>query len=191
MFEITGKLTEFLGSLSLDQALTTLQPLVLFVIGMIIYAVFIFKFYKFIGSKNVFKPISKDATQFRKLLHGLDYIFFYPIIAFFWFLVMSVLLTMLSQTVAIGNIFMAAMATIVTVRVVSYYSEELSREIAKLVPLALLGLLLLDISRLSVEAPLTAIMQLPSSAPTLFYYFIFLVVIEFALRLVYFVKRTD
>jgi hypothetical protein len=191
MFEITGKLTEFLSSISLDQAISTLQPLVLFVIGMIIYAVFIFKFYKFVGAKNVFKPISKDATKLRKVLHGLDYIFFYPIIAFFWFLVMSVLLTMLSQTVAIGNIFMAAMATIVTVRIVSYYSEELSREIAKLVPLALLGLMLLDISRLSVEAPLTAILQLPSSAPTLFYYFIFLVIVEFALRLVYFFKRAD
>lgn len=186
---LTGKVTGFVASLSPDQAMITVYPLFLFVIGMVIYAIFIFRFYRFIGSRNVFKPIDKSAKWTRKLLHSLDYVFFYPIIAFFWFLVLSVLLSILSQAVAIANIFMASMATVVTIRVLSYYSEELSREVAKLVPLALLGLMLLDITRISVNAPFTVIMNLPASAPTLFYYFLFLVIAEFALRLVYFLRR--
>ena len=187
----TGKIVTFANSISADQAINVLEPLTIFVIGMIIYAVFIFKFYRFIGSRNVFKPISKNASWGRKILHGLDYIFFYPIIAFFWFLIMSVLLAILSETVAINNLFIAAMATIVTVRVISYYSEDLSRDVAKLVPMALLGLMLLDISKITIQAPITVISQLQNSAHILFYYFLFLVVIEFALRLVYFVRRND
>src|SRR3989344_6884005 len=124
---LTGKVTGFVASLSPDQAMITVYPLFLFVIGMVIYAIFIFRFYRFIGSRNVFKPIDKSAKWTRKLLHSLDYVFFYPIIAFFWFLVLSVLLSILSQAVAIANIFMASMATVVTIRVLSYYSEELSR----------------------------------------------------------------
>ncbi|HLC67290.1 MAG TPA: hypothetical protein VJI12_00225 [archaeon] len=190
MFEfVTGKITAFAGTLSVNDAIVTVYPLFLFVIGMIIYAVFVFKFYRFIGGKNVFTPIDKSAKWTRKLLHSLEYVFFYPIIAFFWFLVMSVLLSILSQTVAIGNLFMASMATVVTIRILSYYSEELSREVAKLVPLALLGLMLLDITRISISAPFTVIMNLPASAHTLFYYFVFLVVAEFGLRLLYFVGR--
>jgi hypothetical protein len=188
---VTGKIVAFANGLSADQAFAALEPLTIFVVGMIIYAVFIFKFYRFIGSRNVFKPISKSATPGKKFLHGMDYVFFYPLIAFAWFIIMSILLAILSETVTITNLFIASMATIVTVRIVSYYSEELSREIAKLVPLALLGLMLLDISRITIQAPLTVLSQIQTSANTLFYYFIFLVTIEFALRLLYFVRRND
>ena len=190
MFDvITGKVTDFVSALSFGDGITAVYPLFLFVIGMVVYAVFVFKFYRFIGGRNVFKPVDKDVKWTRKLLHSLDYIFFYPIIAFFWFLVMSVLLSILSQTVDIGNIFKASMATIVTIRVLSYYSEELSREVAKLVPLTLLGLMLLDITKISIQAPFNVVTNLPASAHTLFYYFVFLVVAEFALRLLYFVRR--
>lgn len=190
MFDyITGKAVSFASSISADQAILALEPLILFVIGMIVYAIFVFRFYRFIGSKNVFKPIDKDARKLKKALHLIDYVFFYPVIAFFWFLVMSILLSILAQTVDIGNIFTASMSTIITIRVLSYYNEELSREVAKLVPLALLGLMLLDITKITINAPLTVLYQLAPAANTLFYYFVFLVAIEFIFRLVSFVKR--
>ena len=129
MFDtITGKVTNFVYGLSMNEGTASVYPLLLFVIGMVIYAIFIYRFYRFIGGRNVFKPMDKSAKWTRKLLHSLDYVFFYPIIAFFWFLVMSVLLSVLSQAVAIDNIFLASMATIVTVRILSYYNEELSKE---------------------------------------------------------------
>ena len=96
MFEVvTGKVTDFVSALSFSDGITTVYPLFLFVIGMIVYSVFIFRFYRFVGGRNVFKPIDKSAKWTRKLLHSLDYIFFYQLIAFFWFLVMSVLLSIL------------------------------------------------------------------------------------------------
>ena len=70
-----------LANFSLAEASTFLQPLILFVIGIAIYSIFIFKFYRFIASKNIFKldlhkrgkwvNLKKGATVFLYILEHL------------------------------------------------------------------------------------------------------------------------
>ena len=185
MFDnIPAYITGHAAALNLDAGIVAAEPLALFVIGMVIYAVFIYRFYRFVAGRDVFKPLPEDNPLWKKILHVIQFVFFYPLLAFVWFLVISILLASLSETVTIGNIFLASMATIATVRVLAYYDENLSREVAKLVPLALLGVMLLDISKLSIDAPITVISMLPAVADTLFYYFVFVVLLEFILRVV-------
>ena len=118
----------------------------------------------------------------KRVAYFLEYIFLFPIIAIFWVFVLSILLALLSDVIEITNIFTAAVATVATIRVAAYYNEELSREIAKLVPLALLALFLLDIANFSFAAALQVVYLVPLALDTLFYYFIAIVVLEFVLR---------
>jgi hypothetical protein len=173
-----------LASVSLDTGLVSIQPLAIFVVGMVLYSVFIFKFYRFVAGRDVFKQPPEDYPLWKKFLHIVQFVFFYPLLAFFWFLVISLLLASLSETITIGNIFLASMATIATIRVSAYYNEDLSKDIAKLVPFGLLAVMLLDLTRLSIDTPLSVIYQLPTVADTLLYYFLFVVLLEFGLRVI-------
>ncbi len=191
-FNMTS-LLEITKNFSLAEAQTILEPLIVFIIGMIIYAVFIFKFYRFISRRNIFRRDKKyhEHEGIRKLGYVLEYIFLFPIVAFIWFFVMASILSMISEVLTIGNIFMISMAIVTTIRVTAYYNEELSRDISKLLPFALLAIFLLDISNISISTPFELLTQLPPIAKTLVYYFAFIVVLEFILRGITGLKRSS
>ncbi|MBI4163477.1 MAG: hypothetical protein HY512_01325 [Candidatus Aenigmarchaeota archaeon] len=187
---LTGYITDTLNQLSVGGARTTLEPLLIFVIGMVIYSVIIFKLYRFISRRDLFSLIKGGRhTKLKKVAFGLEYVFLFPIIAFVWFFVISVLLSMLSSVLAIGNIFMISMSILATIRITSYIHQDLSSEIAKLIPLALLGVLLLDISTFSTETVFNIVENLPSQGTTLIYYFVFIFVIEIVLKVLLFIGR--
>ena len=48
-------LTAATADLSVSNFWSAVKPLTLFILGVVIYAVFVFKFYKFIARKDVFK----------------------------------------------------------------------------------------------------------------------------------------
>ncbi|MFC2143300.1 hypothetical protein ACFLQN_02785 [Candidatus Aenigmatarchaeota archaeon] len=186
---ITSNIGDFVSQLSITEAGIVLEPLVIFVIGMVIYALFVFKFYRFIARKNIFTITKDHATLARKVGYVLEYIFLFPLIAFFWFFVISMLLSMLSEIISITNIFMISMAIMATIRITAYYSEELSRDIAKLIPFALLAVFLLDISGLSLSSSTDLIREISTVLTTLVYYFVFIIVLEFILRIVTYRRR--
>lgn len=181
---VLDQLFSFIDSLSLAEAQTVLEPLLVFIITMTIYAIFVFKFYKFLARRDVFRLSKGDnSSTAAKIGYALEYLFLFPLLAFFWFLVISILLSILSEILFIGNVFMAAMATMATIRLSAYYDEDLSRDIAKLIPFALLAVFLLDITSLSLDAPFQVIREIPTALSTLVYYFVFIVVLEFLLRI--------
>ena len=98
------------GVFSTSAAYETLKPLVIFVIGMVIYSVFIFKFYRFIARKDIFKfDLSKyDGKKlgglrklWRVILNIFQTIFLFPIISFFAFI------TVLRKKFRYGTIIVA------------------------------------------------------------------------------------
>ena len=179
---ITGNVIQ---SLSLSEGFAAAQHLLIFVMGMVIYSVFIYKFYKFIAKKNIFElHITKESSSTAKIKYALKYIFLFPIATFFWFFIIAILLSILSKVLTIGDIFLISMALTLTVRLTAYYSEDLSRDVAKLIPLAMLAIFLLDISTLSAAAPFRLINELSSIANVVLYYFITLIAIEFILRVI-------
>ena len=71
-------ITDFTSSVSFPEFFSTIKPLGLYVVGMVIYAIFIFKFYRFIARKNIFKLGLSEYSQgegfFMKLVAGLLYV---------------------------------------------------------------------------------------------------------------------
>ena len=182
------------------QALAELQTLVIFVIGMAIYSMIVFKFYRIIAQKDIVKldlhkynkaehPVLKKTLAV--ILYVVEYVFVFPVIAFISFLVLSAMLMFLSTNYGINDIFFIAMALIAAVRVTSYYNEDLSRDLAKMLPFTLLGIFLVNKDYLASNRFFELASQSLSALSTPIYYFVFIVLLEFALRIILGWRKTD
>jgi len=192
MVSILDVLQKSIVGFSLNEGMSLYTPLALFILGMVIYSFFIFKFYRFVARRDIFKidnkkKEGKDKNLFLKFIswvvYVFKYIFFLPILIFFWFVVLSVILSFLSRQEGAQIVLLISIALIATIRIMSYYDENLSRDLAKMLPFALLGIFLVDISYFSVENSLNSISQIPGLWRVMVYYLVFLIILEFVLRI--------
>jgi hypothetical protein len=184
----------FPGGLSVDEALRVLGPVAVYALAMAIYAVFIFRFYRFIAGRDMFnldfsKHDNSSIPVLRDLLHLVGYVakyvILFPAFAFFWFAVLTLMLSFLSEGREMSDILLIVLATVSTIRVCAYYDEDLSRDLAKILPFAVLAIFLIDTTFFDVEASLEVLRQTRSLAETIFYYLAFLIALEFGLRFAY------
>jgi len=178
--------------ISLNEGIEVLKPLAVFIIGMVIYSVFIFKFYKFIARKDIFEL---DLNQYNTIqggfgkklvttiLYVVEYIFLFPVFVGFWFAILAILISFLAEGQALESILLVSIALIGAVRVTAYYNEDLSKDLAKMLPFALLGVFVLNISNFSFMEGVLIIFELPDAWVTLKYYIIFVVGLEFIMRI--------
>jgi len=73
---------------------TTIYDLSMYMIGMVVYAIFIWHFYRFISKREII-PItfSRDESKTKKSVkiatYAVSHVFLFPLIIFVWFLVYS------------------------------------------------------------------------------------------------------
>lgn len=175
---------------SAAEAFDFVKPLSMFVIGIVIYAVFIFKFYRFIARKEIFSIDLNATGRFAELKKGASMFYYaikhmvaYPVILIFYFLVLVGLFSFLSRDPLVESIMLIAMALVASIRITAYYNEDLSRDLAKMIPFALLGVFLVDISFFSLTNSVNALSAIPSFWKTIFYYLAFVWILEIVLRL--------
>lgn len=183
----------FPKGLSLEAAFELLWPVAIYVIGMTAYAVFIFKFYRFIASRDMFALDLSRLEQsrylwMRRFLHVVmyvaKYLILFPAFAFFWFAVLTIVLAFLSKEQEISQILVIALITVATIRVAAYYKEELARDVAKILPFAVLALFLIDSSFFEVGKSLNVLEDANNFRESILYYLLFLIALEFLLRLI-------
>ena len=184
------------NNLSLNEAISVGKPLTLFIIGMVIYSFFIFKFYRFVAKRDIFYlnlaaySNSKWETLediIASLLYILEHLIIFPLFSFFWFLILSLFLIFLSRDLPVTTLLTSAMAVVATIRISSYYKEELAVDIAKTLPLTLLGIFLINgLSTFSLDKAIEAIIILPQIWKTILYYLLYIVLIELTLRILLF-----
>ena len=181
----------FPNGLSIEDALDLLEPVAIYVIGMAIYAVFVFNFYRFVASRDMFAfdVYRFDESRYRALrsfLHVVAYILKYlivfPLFAFFWFAVLTMMLTFLSKGRDLSDTLLIALATVSAIRFSAYYNEDLARDLAKILPFALLALFLIDASFFSIVDSLEMLADINDHRETVFYYLLFLIALELVLR---------
>jgi len=121
------------------------------IVGIVLYSTFVFKFYRFLAKKDLidadFSQYSQGFTGFMKrLIDGLllivQNILFAPFLISFWVLILAVILTLLSGGDDLYWNVLVATSVVGSVRVISYFSEDLARDVAKMLPFAVLGVFL-------------------------------------------------
>ena len=183
----------FPNGLNLEAGLELVLPVTFYVLGIVVYAVFIFRFYRFIASRDMFAlDFSRhEQSRFlwvRRILHVvmyiLKYLIVFPAFAFFWFAVLTFILALLSKERPVSEILVIALATVGVIRVAAYYNEELSRDVAKILPFAVLGLFLIDASFFEVSKSLNVLKSVDDYRESILYYMLFIVALEFTMRLI-------
>ena len=182
----------FPNGLDIYVALDLLGPVGTYVIGMAVYALFVFQFYRFVAARDMF---ALDLSRYQEsrhrwvrgflhvVLYVAKYILLFPVLAFFWFAVFTLILAILSKDRAFSDILLISLATVSAIRVTAYYNEDLSRDLAKILPFAVLAIFLIDASFFKIEDSLKVLEQANDHRESILYYLVFLVVVEFVLRL--------
>ena len=182
----------FPNGLTVDDAFDLLWPAALYLLGMVVYAMFIFKFYRFVAARDMFEmDLSKYEESRYKLMRAflhlimyvIKYVLVFPLFAIFWFTVLTLILAFLSKEQVFPQVLLAALATVSAIRATSYYNEDLSRDLAKILPFAVLGIFIIDASFFEVYSSLNVLEQANDNRENILYYLGFLVALEFALRL--------
>ena len=165
--------------LSLDEALELLSDVAVYVLGMTVYAVFVFRFYRFLASQDMFaldmSRYEQSSMKFvRKCLqvffYIVKYIIVFPVFAFFWFGVLTVILAFLSKGQSFSETLLVALATVSAIRVTAYYNEDLSRDLAKILPFAVLAVFLIDASFFSIGESLDILREAEKYTENIVYY---------------------
>jgi len=160
----------------------------------VIYAVFIWKFHRFIARRNIFElNLSKYNTAEHPVLvrivavflYFLEYIILMPILIFFWFVVFTVFLIFLTEELPVNTVLLLSVTVIAAIRMCSYlpnYGENVAKEVAKLLPLTLLAVSLVTRGFFDFERILEQLSQIPSFFSLILNYLLFIIILEIILR---------
>jgi len=169
--------------------------LFLLVLLVVFYSIFIWKFYRFISKKN---PLGLNLNKYNKIEHSffarlitgtlyfVEYILILPVLIFVVFAIFTFFLIILAQNQDISQILIISAIIIAAIRMTSYYKEELSREISKILPFTLLAIAALNPSTFSqsnyIETILTHFSQIPNFFGQIKTYLLFIIILETILR---------
>jgi len=168
--------------------------LVLYTIFIVIYAIFIWKFYRFLAEREIIKlnlrqyNYSKNPGWEKFLatfLTTIEYVIILPFLVFFWFAVFSIFLLLLSKSQSAEQILLITAAIIASTRVTAYISENLSRDLAKIFPFTVLALFLLDPQFFNFSSLFNKVVQIPQLFSNILVFIVFIFGVELLLRIIY------
>ncbi len=145
-----------LGEGLFDEPFSFLQPdgqgfkFLLFVIGIAVYSLFVWHFYRFLSRRDLFPKffyklsVRREKKPSIAAIAGFSafYIVAFPAIIFVWFTVLSFFIFLIAKDMPFFVAIFVSMAIIATVRILSYYREDAAKEVAKMIPYAILSFLL-------------------------------------------------
>ncbi len=165
--------------------------LFLLVLVVVIYAIFIWKFYRFISKKNILELNLNQYNKFERpgtiklmagLFYFLEYIVILPFLIFFWFGVFTLFLIFLTEGLDVQTLLVLSAVIIGAVRMTAYYKEDVSKEVAKLLPYTLLAVSMTKVNFIHFGTILGNLSQIPSFYNNIIYYLAFIIVLEIVLR---------
>jgi len=165
--------------------------LAFYILIITIYAIFIWKFYKFLARRDI---LNLNLSQYNRTEHPfwnkflasalflVEYVILLPVIVFFWFSILAVFLLLLSKSQGVAQILVISAAIVAATRMTAYYSEDLSKDLAKLFPFTVLAIFLLEPDFFSIEKMIMRFSEVPSLLGNIFVYLIFILVLEVIMR---------
>ncbi len=163
-----------------------------------IYSLFIWNVYKTISKKDL---ISINLAQYNSfehpvlnkifagILYFIEYIIILPFLILFWYIVFALMLLFFSENLSPENILLLSAAVVGSIRLLAYYKHEIAMDIAKLLPLTILGIALLNPKFLEISKFIESFRQIPELILSFGYALIFIISLEIVLRFLDLFKR--
>ncbi len=178
--EITKWTTHFSLDKILSGDLSAFEELFILIIAIAAYSIIIWHYYRFIARRDCFTLSTK---KYPKVVGFLKYFFIFPFVAFLFFMGFSLLLLFLTRTYEISAVLSTSFAITIAIRITAYYNEDLSKDVAKMLPFALLGIFLVDPSYFRFEDIIDRIYSLPEFITLAIQYILFVIFVEWILRI--------
>jgi len=168
-------------------------PTLIAIIAIAVYSGFVFMFYRILAKKDLLTlDLSKYADDFggkvkkylRSVLFVIQYIVVVPVLIAFWTLVLAVILTLLSDSSDHTRNALIATSVVGAVRILAYWTEDLSRDVAKMLPFAVLGVYLVSSTSVQWSEFRELLESLPELAKSFFSSLVLLAILETLLRIV-------
>ncbi len=169
-------------------------PTLLAIIAIAGYSAFVYLFYRQLARRDLLTlDLSKyESTMtgrikgfFRTFIFLVQYVIAIPTLIAFWTLVMAVILTLLSEGTDHSRNAMIATSVVGAVRIVSYWTEDLSRDVAKMLPFAVLGVFLVGSTSVKISEFEELYQNIPQLAESYVNSLILLSILETILRIIY------
>lgn len=166
--------------------------LAFFTTVIVIYSIFVFYFYRFLARQNIIKLNLNQYNQysnpttvkiFAALFYIIEYIILLPVLTFFWFAILSILILILSKGLDVATVLLISAALVASVRVTSYVSEDLSKDLAKMLPFTLLAIAITTAGFFDANALLSRVKEVPSLFHSVPYYLFFIIAVELIMRI--------
>jgi hypothetical protein len=189
-FDFQSYITGYVTFGSESEFLISMIPLITFAVLLVIYATFVWSFYKSISKRDLFKlNVATDHSIRTSIIYVLKYLITFPVLTFLWFAGLSVILFLLAKTQDTEMILMMSMALVAAARATAYYKEGIAEEISKLLPLGVLAMFIVDPSYFTTSTAISRFMEMQNLGYLLMEYLYFTVLLEFGLRIIFLSKR--
>lgn len=162
------------------------------IIAITLYAIFAGSFYETLSKKTIFKLNLPKPLLFSEEEHHVrmwdilvlffQYTIFFPIITLIWTMALTLFLLALSSS-SPAEVAVLSLSIVASTRIVAYYDEQISVDVAKLLPIALLAIIVADPGSLSAQVILSRGSELMAVVHQFVPLFLFLMSVEWALRL--------
>ena len=172
-------------------------PTLMAIIAIAAYSGFVFMFYRLLAKRDLLtldlKRYEDSMTGrirvfFRSLLFVAQYVLLIPILIGFWTVFMATILTLLSDSSDHSRNAMIATSVVGAVRILAYWTEDLSRDVAKMLPFAVLGVFLVGSTSVNFSEFKALYSNLPELADAYLNSLILLSILETVLRVGHVVK---
>jgi len=150
------------------------------IISIAIYSVIIYHFYRYIARRDCFKPSERKHSS---TIGFCKYFFLFPFVAMAFFMGFSLMLIFLTKNYEIDALLSTSFAIIVAIRITAYYAEDLSKDVAKMLPFALLGVFLVDPTYFTIDIVNQRINSLPEHVNMILQFLFLIIIVEWILRI--------
>lgn len=160
-----------------------LYSLMIWAVGITVYAALVYFFYDKMSEVNAWHSERKPGF-FGWLVYAMETTLIFPTMSFLYFVLLAGSLFILappSQSTA--SIFLISMSIVVAVRVTAFFSKGASVDLAKLLPLGLLGVFLVNPDSPTREVIWAHVKDVPKSLALFGRYFVFFLVMEAVMSL--------
>jgi hypothetical protein len=187
--QITAAYNQFISSLPvwLQNFLN-----IFFLIAVVtVFCIFVWKIYTIMGKRDILKlnlnKYNKSSHPFfvkflEVIFYLLEYMVILPFLVLLWFAAFTFFLIFLTKGLEVQTLLLISTVIIVAIRATAYYREELSKELAKLLPFTLLAVSMTEAGFFNFQEILGRISQLPSFFGSIISYIVIIIVLEIALR---------
>ncbi len=163
------------------------------IIAISAYSIFVFIFYRILAKRDLItlnldkysnNLTGKIKKYFRSLTFVIQYILIIPILLTFWTLVLAIILTLLSPDADHSRNALIATSVVGSVRILSYWTEDLSRDVAKMLPFGVLGVFLVGDAQVQISEIKELLQSLEEIATSFISSLFLIAIIEGILRII-------